>query len=254
MSGNKEIILALAREKGPQGLSGKEIQAAAEMPLPSIFTLCQQLEEEGHLRILAFSPLMVIERKALESIEAELLSLIQDKAAAAPDAKGIRKEALIRMSPLPVRILEWMIQRMIRAGKIQDDHGFLSVIIRAPELTPEEKMLLDDLRKMAASGEFRRLNMEEIQQRLRVSARSFDRLLEALLEEKKVIQSREDILFHSVWLDQIITALITSGKNKLTVSEFKQLTGLSRKLTIPLLELLDQRGITRKEGSVRIIL
>jgi hypothetical protein len=40
----------------------------------------------------------------------------------------------------------------------------------------------------------------------------------------------------------------------MTVSEFKSMTGLSRKYAIPLLELLDQMGITRRKGPGREIL
>jgi Elongation factor SelB, winged helix len=38
------------------------------------------------------------------------------------------------------------------------------------------------------------------------------------------------------------------------VAEFKALTSLSRKYAIPLLELLDQMGVTRRRGAVREIL
>jgi selenocysteine-specific elongation factor len=38
------------------------------------------------------------------------------------------------------------------------------------------------------------------------------------------------------------------------VTRFKQLTGLSRKYAIPLLEYLDRERITRKQGDHRIVL
>ena len=38
------------------------------------------------------------------------------------------------------------------------------------------------------------------------------------------------------------------------VARFKQLTGLSRKYAIPLLEYLDRQRITRKQGDQRLIL
>jgi hypothetical protein len=38
------------------------------------------------------------------------------------------------------------------------------------------------------------------------------------------------------------------------VADFKEMTGLTRKYVIPLLELLDQRGVTRRIGAKREIL
>jgi len=38
------------------------------------------------------------------------------------------------------------------------------------------------------------------------------------------------------------------------VADFKELTGLSRKYAIPLLEYLDRERVTRRDGEERIIL
>jgi selenocysteine-specific elongation factor len=51
-----------------------------------------------------------------------------------------------------------------------------------------------------------------------------------------------------------VTQLRALGKSEISIAEFKNLTGLTRKYAIPLLELLDQRGITRRKGSIREIL
>jgi selenocysteine-specific elongation factor len=40
----------------------------------------------------------------------------------------------------------------------------------------------------------------------------------------------------------------------LDVARFKQMTGLSRKYAIPLLEYLDRQRVTRKNGELRSVL
>ena len=42
--------------------------------------------------------------------------------------------------------------------------------------------------------------------------------------------------------------------NRINVAVFKELTGLSRKYAIPLLEYLDRERVTRREGDERVIL
>jgi selenocysteine-specific elongation factor len=42
--------------------------------------------------------------------------------------------------------------------------------------------------------------------------------------------------------------------HRINVATFKELTGLSRKYAIPLLEYLDRERVTRREGDERIIL
>jgi selenocysteine-specific elongation factor len=79
-------------------------------------------------------------------------------------------------------------------------------------------------------------------------------MLSLLIERKKIVLGKDGFILHSRWLDEIIREVRNSGKKELTVSEFKTMTGLTRKYAIPLLELLDQMRVTKRKGSIREIL
>jgi selenocysteine-specific elongation factor len=81
-----------------------------------------------------------------------------------------------------------------------------------------------------------------------------NKLLSLLIERKKIVQGKEGFFLHSRWLDEVIKRIKDSGRTELTVPDFKKMTGLSRKYAIPLLELLDQMGVTRRKGPLREIL
>jgi len=107
---------------------------------------------------------------------------------------------------------------------------------------------------MCAAGEFKNYSFEELRDLFGISSEKFDRLFDTLLARKKVIHGKEGFIFFSDWLDQLIVKLQESENKELTVSEFKKISGLSRKYAIPLLELLDKKGVTRKQGSLHKIL
>ena len=56
----------------------------------------------------------------------------------------------------------------------------------------------------------------------------------------------------------MLRALLADYKNakgqRLSVGDFKELTGVSRKYAIPLLEYLDRECITRRSGDQRVLL
>jgi len=79
-------------------------------------------------------------------------------------------------------------------------------------------------------------------------------MLSFLIEKKKIVQGKDGLILHSRWLDEIISKIRKSRKRELSVADFKEMTGLTRKYAIPLLELLDQMGVTRRKGSLREIL
>jgi selenocysteine-specific elongation factor len=79
-------------------------------------------------------------------------------------------------------------------------------------------------------------------------------MIALLTEREKIVLGKDGFILHSRWLDEVIQQVRNSGKRELTVSEFKEMTGLTRKFAIPLLELLDQMRVTRRRGSTREIL
>ena len=66
----------------------------------------------------------------------------------------------------------------------------------------------------------------------------------------------EDLIFHRSALQQLKELLVRrkAQDNRINVALFKEITGLSRKYAIPLLEYLDRERVTRREGDERIIL
>jgi selenocysteine-specific elongation factor len=126
--------------------------------------------------------------------------------------------------------------------------GFNAVI------TPEEEELLRAMEELSLKGELKTISMEEMQGRFSLSKAKLNKLLTLLVERRKVVQGKDGFLLHSKWFDDIISRIKESGKKELSVYEFKRMTGLTRKYAIPLLELLDQLGVTRRKGSSREIL
>jgi selenocysteine-specific elongation factor len=81
------------------------------------------------------------------------------------------------------------------------------------------------------------------------------RLVTALQRNQTIVRMGSDDLFiHSDALQQLAGRLAPLRGSLMEVARFKELTGLSRKYAIPLLEYLDRQRITRKQGDHRLIL
>ena len=81
------------------------------------------------------------------------------------------------------------------------------------------------------------------------------RLITLLQRGQTIVRMGSDDLFiHSDALQKLIVQIAQLRGSLMDVARFKQLTGLSRKYAIPLLEYLDRQRITRKQGDQRLIL
>jgi selenocysteine-specific elongation factor len=250
----KEMLFALAQEKGLKGLGEKEIVDFSSLPRKLLLALVQELEAEGKIRILSFSPLFILSQAYFGFLCQKILVFLESFHKKHPEQAGATLDRIKKRFNFPERILSLALKYLSRAGAIKEVDGSFSLSAFKITLSPEEEKVLKKLEEMSFKGEFRSVSLQELQDRFRLSLSRLNRMLSLLIERKKVVQGKDGFFIHSRWLDQIIWRMKESGKTELTVSDFKKLTGLSRKYAIPLLELLDQMGVTRRKGPSRVIL
>jgi len=98
--------------------------------------------------------------------------------------------------------------------------------------------------------------LQEVLASLKIDKARAQKLVTLLLREKSLIKISDDLVFHRTALDQLRRQIAThKGKSpSIDVAAFKDMTGVSRKYAIPLLEYLDRERVTRRVGDSRQIL
>jgi selenocysteine-specific elongation factor len=249
-----EMLLALAEERGIHGLREEDLAAVARVPAKTLEPLVRELETDGRIRILSFAPLFFVTRSALGYLEERVLDFVGQYHERTPGERGAPREKV------PKRVARsGPVQRLARSGLAPrgqhiaaEDHLRLPGV-RIP-LRPEEEKALEDLEQMCYRGEFYTMSLDEIRSRFGLTPSRLQTLLAVLAERKKIIQGKDGFYIHAQWLDEVIAKVRAHPGRELAVADFKALTGLSRKFAIPLLELLDELGVTRRVGPSREIL
>jgi selenocysteine-specific elongation factor len=80
------------------------------------------------------------------------------------------------------------------------------------------------------------------------------RRLVTLLLRDKILVKIGTLYIHQGPLETLRGRIRELRGQTLDVAGFKQMTGLSRKYAIPLLEYLDRQRVTRKDGDLRLVL
>jgi selenocysteine-specific elongation factor len=249
-----EKFLALAKRKALLGLKESEAEIALPLEHPEFVALAQKLEEEGRLRILSFSPLVVVGREAVDRLGQKLLGIIAKFHETHPKEKGIVFDKLKARFEAPRKILLLALKSLIHEGKLKEEGRTYALAGFSRELPLREETLLARLEKMCFEGDFRTVTLQDLREAFRLTPRKLEQLLDILVERERIVQNKDGFFLHRRWLDDLIGRVRGLGKRELSVAEFKALTGLSRKYAIPLLELLDEMGVTRRRGAARDIL
>lgn len=250
----RDQLLSLVREKGLWGLSEREIKNSLKLSPATVLAMSQKLEEEGEVKILSFSPLFLLSKDSLEFLCQKIVDYISRFHEKHPSSRGVSVEKLRKRCGSPQKIQKLAMKSLERRGKIKVFENLVALRDFKAALSVHDESLLCKIEEMCSKGELSSVSLEEIQGRLNLTKQRMQELFAHLTERKKIVLSKDGYFIHSQWLESVICQVRGLGRKELTVAEFKQLTGLSRKYAIPLLELLDEIGVTRRKGALREIL
>jgi len=124
-------------------------------------------------------------------------------------------------------------------------------------LTAEEARAKEQIEKAFASAGLAVPTVKEVLGQLTIESRRAEKILQILLRERVVIRVSPELIFHAAALDKLPELLKGYKKAKgerIGVPAFKEITGVTRKYAIPLLEYLDRQRMTRRVGDERVIL
>ena len=252
--GDLEKFDALVRAQGLNGLT--EDAATIHLPLeePVLIALAQQLEEIGRVRILSFKPLFVVAKEAVDFLGGKLVGYIEAFHLTHLKEPGVEFARLADRFDAPRTVLKLALKSLVHEKTLKEADGAYALAAFKRELPLREEKALEKLEEMCFGGDFRALTLRDIHQQYDIALPKLEAMLSELIERRRIIAGQDGFYLHARWLDDLTARLRALGKKELTIAEFKALTGLSRKFAIPLLELLDERGVTRRHGSVREIL
>jgi selenocysteine-specific elongation factor len=98
--------------------------------------------------------------------------------------------------------------------------------------------------------------LSEVIAGLKVDKVRAQKIVTLLLRDKTLIKVSDELVFHQSALEELRRQMATYKlkSSKIDVARFKELTAVTRKYAIPLLEYLDRERVTRRVGDMREIL
>jgi selenocysteine-specific elongation factor len=102
--------------------------------------------------------------------------------------------------------------------------------------------------------------LQQVLAGLKLDKARAQKIVTLLLRDKVLVKISEDLVFHQSALANLrrqmaaLKSRSAPGAAKVDVGKFKEMTGVSRKYAIPLLEYLDREHVTKRVGDERVIL
>jgi selenocysteine-specific elongation factor len=210
-------------------------------------------------------PVAAVHIMLFDAIKTEILESLAAFHGANPLMPGIAREELrsqlkLRSSwpGLEPSLLAFnaALQSLSAASKLMVRGDTVSLAGKSVQLSVEEAKAKDEILVSFEAAGLRVPPAAEVLGSLKIDRTRAEKILQILLKQKALVRVTEGLIFHPSALSQL-RSLLEDRKEQtqhLDVASFKQMTGVSRKYAIPLLEFLDRERITRRVGDERIIL
>jgi selenocysteine-specific elongation factor len=173
-----------------------------------------------------------------------------------PLVAGISKEELREKLGLQSAVLEAMLSEMARERKVEVAGEQVKLAGRGVALKDDEAKAKQDIEKAFAAAGLKVPALKEVLASLPVDKTRAQKLVTLLLRDRILVKLTDDLVFHQTAIQGLrqILAEYKTKSQKIDVATLKDLTGISRKYAIPLLEYLDRERVTRRVGDERVIL
>jgi selenocysteine-specific elongation factor len=106
-----------------------------------------------------------------------------------------------------------------------------------------------------AKGGLQSPSLKELASKLSTGESEVRNVIYLLMDEGAIIRAKEDIYFHREAVEKLKGELIQflRAHDEITTAQFKEMTKVSRKYAIPLMEHFDNSKVTIRVGEKRLL-
>jgi len=237
-------------QSGLHGISVIALEGWIKAEIPVIREAVETLRKNGLLLIVED---VLIHKTLFDHFREKVLQTLKNFHAKNPLKSGMPKEELRAAFKIDSRLFGGLIASIndiVMEKEIIRLKTFSTVLSQAEETL--KTRILDLLQK----NEFQPPSKEELSQALKLDQKHLSDILKLLGKEGSLIRISDSMYLTSSAYNRMIADLrnFFSKKPEMTVAEFRDVLGTTRKYALPILEYLDSSKVTLRVGDIRKLL
>ena len=151
------------------------------------------------------------------------------------------------------KLFNHLVLQLAREGIIVQDKEIVRLKDHQVTLAQDQEEIRRELEKTYIKSGLQPPYFQEIKEKF--PGNTGAEVLEVMVKEGDILKVKEDLYFHRKAIDGLKSELIAFLKNngEITTPQFKEMTGASRKYTIPVIEYFDRTQVTVRVGDTRVL-
>ncbi|MFZ5759174.1 MAG: selenocysteine-specific translation elongation factor [Thermodesulfobacteriota bacterium] len=254
----EEIALFHVRESGFSGLTGADLSVKIGCFGNRFKKLMNGPISARKVVVVDAEKQLFVAREIHEKLLTKIVAILTTFHRENPLKPGLPKEELRNRahSGLGQKLYQLVLTELAKKGTIALDEGVVRLAGHTVSLQADEKAIREKMLSLFADAGLSAPTMKEVYEAFADVPQSLVlEVLALLVKDGLVTKVTNDFYFHSDALAVLQGKLVEYMKREgdIDAPRFKDLTGLTRKFSIPLLEYFDKIKVTLRVGDKRIL-
>jgi selenocysteine-specific elongation factor len=196
-----------------------------------------------------------IHQKTYEIFLAKVSKLLTQYHSDHPLKSGMPKGELYSKFPpiMSDKLFNHLLNAMVKSNGIVLSENSIRLLAHKVTLKADQSDIKKKIIDTYLNSGLQPPYFKELSGTLKIDPKESKNVLMLLVKEGSIIKAKEELFFHADVITDVKNRLVDFLKSNREIStpQFKEMTGASRKYTIPLLEYFDDENLTIRVGDIR---
>jgi selenocysteine-specific elongation factor len=246
------------QEAAASGISEVDLGRRLGLGAAGLEEVLSALLKDGRASLVSRTPRVLVAPGVVDErgkkIEAELRAFQKKN----PLLAGMPKSELREKAGAgaPAEGFDFILAKLEEKKRLRVAKDLVATFDHRIQLSGDESRARDLLIERYRSADVKPQALEEIASEAKLDVKLLERVQRVLLKDGTLVQISEGMVFHKDCLSRLKETIrgFKSTRERIDVTFFKEMAGVTRKHAIPLLEWLDRERVTQRAGNERLIL
>lgn len=253
------LLLTQLTMAGAKGRTLAELKVASNLDTKELEHAVQQLAGKQAVFLFDKETRRYVAGDVLRALATATLAFVKAFHEREPMKAGLSRGALAKAWPsgTPAKLGHLVVERLLKEQALETDGDVIKQAGFTVSMASDVAGFSQVIMEAYQAGELAPPNLKDVLEPLGVSVKQAQPVLAMLQDQGKLVKVKEDMFFHAPALTGLVATVQAwfqdpaHPRDEMGPDNFRELTGLTRKHLIPLLEWLDKEKVTVRVGDKR---
>jgi selenocysteine-specific elongation factor len=252
---SEEIISYHVQESGYQGLAYADLKIMTSLHEKQLQQMVQNLLSKRLIILADRENQTYIHQKSFDTFKEETSEYLSGFHKANPLKTGMSKEELKSKFPavLSPKLFNLMLSQMIKDNTVVSEDNSVRLASHKVSLGGDQADIRDKVLSAYRDNGLTPPYLKELKQTFDIEESLAKDVVALLMDQGLIVKAKEDLYFYADAVKNLQQKLVEYLKShgEISTPQFKEMTGVSRKYLIPLIEYFDAQNVTIRIGDIR---